>query len=122
MLGYGLSHRPRVAGGRKGHAMTDEDQLNAWMRALGDEQRRATIAYLREHRSASLDELANYLAEIASGRPGRPTPPEFDRAITRLVHVHLPLMDEADLIEWDSEEKVVTLGAVPADAPAGITR
>jgi DNA-binding transcriptional ArsR family regulator len=100
--------------------MTEPNNLDTWLRILADEERRAAISYLREHREASLSELAEHVARTASNRPGEPSPPERDRTRTALYHVHLPLMDDADVVDWDHEERRIRVGRVPDATPAEI--
>ena len=97
-----------------------EQKLDIWMRIFADEQRRAAIGYLRKNGEASLTELAEYVTERTRSRPGAPSPPEYDRTLTSLYHVHLPLMDDADVVDWDHEEKRVRDGGVTEDAPVEI--
>jgi len=80
-------------------------------RLLADEQRRLLVESLKTARGGvetTLDELADYLQRAAQ-RTGRV---EADRRRTlrcRLHHVHLPMLDDADLLDYDPETKRVRL-------------
>ena len=112
---------PVPAAGLGAHTMTEETEIDSWLRILANEQRRAVISYLRENGEASLAELAKHVTvSTADPRRGAPSPPEFDRTMTALYHVHLPLMDDVGVVDWNHEEKHVRVANVPENAPTEI--
>lgn len=85
-----------------------EEELYA---ALSDDRRRRTLAYLVETRAAAtLDELITAIAAAEDRRP----PTQLSSSTTRTVgialhHVHLPKLDEVGLVEYDPDDRVVSL-------------
>ena len=71
---------------------------------LSESSRRTVLFHLRQHRAATLDELLEVLAAVSTEDFG-----EGDRAhlSTSLVHSHLPLLEEHELLEYDPEERIV---------------
>lgn len=82
-------------------------------RLLADEQRRFVIESLQTARGGvdtSLEEIAAHVRRAAQRSdelddPGRRT------LQCRLHHVHLPMLADAGLLEYDPETKAVRLGA-----------
>jgi DNA-binding transcriptional ArsR family regulator len=69
--------------------------------ALANETRRRTIRLVADRDGpVDRDEIASALG-----------PAEADRAGTTLHHVHLPVLDEADVLRYDPETGGVTPGA-----------
>lgn len=85
-----------------------EEELYA---ALADERRRRTLGYLVETgTAATLDELTTAIAAAEDRKP----PTELSAATTRTVgialhHVHLPKLDDKGLVEYDPDDRVVSL-------------
>ena len=74
------------------------EELDELFEALGDWQRRAVVAELSRDGPQDVEELAGRIAE------------EADAAATSnveisLVHCHLPKLDEAEVITYDSNEQ-----------------
>lgn len=95
-----------------------DDDLDTWLRVLANAQRRAVVTHLRDERECHVRDLAEHVAaESDAATLGNPTPPELDRTLTALVHIHLPMMDDAGLVDWDREAGQVRVGAVPERTP-----
>lgn len=78
-----------------------ESPIDTTLRALADEHRRLVIQYLMEapEGTASFDELKEHITTHSSGED---TP--RDVAI-RLHHVNLPLLADADVVEYDARSE-----------------
>lgn len=86
------------------HTPHDRDRsIDATLRALADEHRRVTIRYLMgtPDGTASFDELRDHVTAHSSGDDG-----PRDVAI-RLHHVHLPLLVDADIVDYDPRSETV---------------
>lgn len=85
-----------------------DERTDAILRALSDGERREIVAYLRrgEDDLASVDELAAFLAARDV-----PTADETSRtresAAIAARHVHLPLLSEQDVVEFDARSGAV---------------
>lgn len=86
------------------HKRHDRDSpIDAALRALADEHRRLTIQFLMEapEETASFDELRDHVTAHSSGDSG---PREV---AIRLHHVHLPLLADADIVDYDPRSETV---------------
>lgn len=86
------------------HSSHDRDSaIDATLRALADEHRRLTIRYLMEtpEGTASFDGLRDHVTAHSSIDTD-----SRDVAI-RLHHVHLPLLADTDIVEYDPRSKTV---------------
>lgn len=86
------------------HTRHDRDSpIDATLRALADEHRRLTIQYLMEtpEGTTSFDELRDHVAAHSSDECD-----SRDVAI-RLHHVHLPLLADTDIVEYDPRSETV---------------
>lgn len=71
-----------------------------YYRLLSDERRRITMQVLTERElPLTVGELAEEVAAYETGDDG-PTPPAKD-VRADLHHVHLPLLDDYDVVEYD---------------------
>jgi DNA-binding transcriptional ArsR family regulator len=77
-------------------------------RALADPDRRVVLYYLREHESASLETLADLVTGWAEAGPGPDRSVARDDVRAGLHHVHLPALDAAGLVSYDSDGGRVT--------------
>lgn len=73
---------------------------------LASEERRRLIRYLDRSGETDFEELRDYL-EAADGPPDDPS-----RVAVALVHNHLPMLEEANVIEYDHDDKQVRLNGV----------
>lgn len=78
------------------------EAVDRFYRALADHRRRIAIRVVHRRGAVELEALAD---AIATQEPG-----ESDRETIQisLVHQHLPLLNEAGIVEYDSEAKRVT--------------
>lgn len=97
--------------------MTDDTPLDAWLRILANEQRRAVLTHLRREGETTVTELAQCAAVSGAKGFDGPTRPEIDRALTALVHVHLPLLDDWGIIDWRRDDGLVSPGDIPEYTP-----
>ena len=77
------------------------------------ERRRCVLAYLQETPAdtASLPDLSRYVVDR------RPDLDPEDRDAVRLLlhHADLPKLEEADALDYDSEDRTVRLSGTPGD-------
>lgn len=87
--------------GHPTYSPVDRDNLDALFRALANECRRELVSVLERRATSHVDveTLAHQLA--ATGAVDDRT------AVTELHHVHLPMLDEAGVLEYDHERGVV---------------
>ena len=80
-----------------------DNPIDAALRALADERRRLSIRYLVEtpEGTASFDEIQDYVTAYGADD----TDPR--EVAIELHHVHLPLLTEADIVEYDPRSKTV---------------
>ena len=85
-----------------------EDHLDATFALLSDARRRFVLAYLQDHRRATLDELADVVTGWEESRRGDAiaTPKKRDQIAVRLHHVGLPKLAAAGVIEYDHRLKL----------------
>lgn len=82
---------------------------------LSDQYRRDVLSVLpEENTSVPLEEIAD---AIASGRASIDEPDSPDQVVAALHHVHLPKLDDADVVSYDTETKTVTPERVDALVP-----
>lgn len=84
-----------------------------YLAVLGDAHRRSAVGFLAEKdHSVTLSSLARVVAaETQDVSLGTLTETEIEQTKMELHHNHLPKLDKADVVEYDSEEHFVT----PAD-------
>jgi len=79
-------------------------------RALAARPRRRLLAYLLEHETATRDDLAAVLVGWETTDSGETAGTDSYRRIrTMLRHSHLPMLDDAGLVTYDSAAEEVTL-------------
>ncbi|SDR34952.1 DUF7344 domain-containing protein [Natronobacterium texcoconense] len=81
---------------------------------LADTQRRYALQYLLAHSEpVSVHQLANELAELESGTTvGSVSTDQRQEIYLRLKHVHLPLLADTGIVEWDRESERITLSSL----------
>lgn len=78
---------------------------------MGSKRRQYLITYLTEIGSASLGELAEYIAT----RERDLTQERYERICTELYHVHLPRLENAGILRYDYESENVQLVVSESD-------
>lgn len=85
-------------------------EVDALFASLADERRRAVLAALENQpRAISIETLAREVAACEAGVVKRDVPrEEVDDVVPSLVHVHLPALCEAGLVDHDRETGTVS--------------
>lgn len=80
----------------------DDTDLDTVFDLLGDQRRRLLLRffYVNGFETATFDEVASYIKRWESRMVGRSEPPDDDVELT-LVHVHLPRLETAGVVEFD---------------------
>ncbi|MFD1645837.1 DUF7344 domain-containing protein [Haloarchaeobius litoreus] len=87
-----------------------DDQL---YRGLAAAERRRVLYSLLTEGPATVDELATLLTGWRATDIGRMmTPDDRDRLLTELVHIHLPLLEDAGLVVRNDDTESVELGTL----------
>jgi hypothetical protein len=87
-------------------------RLDAVCDALADQRRRAVCRYVAatDRDAVALDELAGRIdPAVRDGGPSLRSKPEYDPR-TRLHHVDLPKLADADVVEYEPNRRVATAG------------
>jgi len=79
--------------------------------ALADATRRRVLWYLLDESSAAIDELADVLAGWRLDEQHTVDPDEHDSFVAALHHTHLPVLNDAGLVDYDDD------GATAAATP-----
>jgi hypothetical protein len=89
--------------GSDGSSSSDSVPLSpeAMLELLSHRQRREIVTYLVDtpERVATLEEVVAHLVAREAERDS--DPPDPHRLVTRLVHVHLPKLADAQMVEYD---------------------
>lgn len=82
-------------------------------RALASKHRRRLLYFLTEEQTSTVEELATVLTGWKATETGKlGTVEDRENARIRLVHVHLPLLEESELVQYDRQRKTVTLASL----------
>ncbi|WP_433634656.1 DUF7344 domain-containing protein [Halomicrococcus sp. NG-SE-24] len=81
-----------------------EPSLDTVLNVLADAYRRRLLVALLEHDSQDVDD-ARIPADVTSSDE------EWDRLDVELIHVHLPKLERAGLVEWDRETRELRTGS-----------
>lgn len=92
-----------------------DESLDALFDGLADSRRRIALSVLgQQYHPISLETLARDVAARESDTPERDVPQDHvDRIIVRLTHAHLPLLEDAGLVDYDTESDLVAYGGHP---------
>ena len=117
---------------REGHSRTEEvaeADVTPWLaddqfyRALASARRRRLLSFVIEHADSTVDELATVLAGWETTETGTmATDEDHDQLRLELMHVHLPLLEDLGLVEYDADTGVVRVDDVDAAVEDLITR
>lgn len=89
-----------------------ETDISMALRALSDRRRRAVVASLGD--ASGLQTLDDVAAAVTTHEADT-TEADTAEIATTLHHIHLPKLTEADLIEYDPQQKTVYLTDTGAD-------
>ncbi|GCF12834.1 hypothetical protein Harman_07690 [Haloarcula mannanilytica] len=84
-------------------------RLDTLLDVLSSEPRRMVVAYLREHGSASVDELTDVVVGWSQARGERVADDTWEQTRTVLYHNHLPALAAVDLVAYDVDEQTVEI-------------
>lgn len=101
-------------GGRRGNAVVLPDGgltgLDRILKLLADRQRRYSLYYLEDEKTCTLENLARHVAAVELDVSEGDVPSErVDEVEARILHAHLPMMVDADVVEWDDRSRTVRL-------------
>lgn len=92
------------------------EMVGELFRVLSRPERRCLLYYLRDRKSATLEELATVVSGWLQARKEEVevvTPSDRKRIHRSLYHVHLPKLDDAGFVRHDRESGEVALAEVP---------
>lgn len=93
----------------------DEERIDELLSALADSHRRYALSYLRDAERASLTETARQVAARKRGCAPPAVPDASLEAVEiRLIHVHLPILKETSLVEYDERSEQLVFRDPPA--------
>jgi hypothetical protein len=100
---------------------SSEIPLEAVFTVLSDEYRRIVLTYLlQENKLVAVDELVNHLLEEPqSGDKFRQDEVRESVAIA-LHHIHLPMMDDVGMIEYDPEQNEVKITEIAQEIESSL--
>lgn len=88
--------------------------MSAVFRCLSHHQRRRVLYYLRDHGTATVEELARHLVSAETDEPpGEAASARCERVETALHHVHLPKLVDALIAEYDPRSETVRYSDPP---------
>ncbi len=97
----------RGADTKTGGSLLSDDKF---YRALASLERRRLLAYLLEEEETTCDELAAMLVGWKTGETGGMGDTEdYETVVTSLHHRHLPILEEASLLEYDNGDVRLTV-------------
>ena len=94
---------------------TDDDgpTFDGLVRVLCDQDRRIALFYLLEHERATVDELADVISGWTHAAEGTvATPADRTRVVASLRSVHLPLLEDSNLVRSDPQSGEVQLSTL----------
>ncbi len=86
-------------------------------RALASPERRRLLTLLLDGEERSVEDVATLLVGWEATATGTAKEPaDRKRAHLRLVHAHLPMLEEAELVSHDPDRGTVRMGALAPEA------
>lgn len=82
-------------------------------RALTDQDRRRALYCLLEYEEQSIDEMTDILAGWELFQNGVVGNEAWEQTRTQLVHVHLPMLEDCGLIEYDADSGDAQIKTLP---------
>ena len=83
-------------------------ELETVFRILSNQRRRLVLRCLQEHRTVTLPDLAELIAEWESGDEITELPPEQVRDVYfSLYHTHIPKLEDANFVRYEQESDLV---------------
>ena len=99
------------------------DDADRLFRALAAEERRLALVVLCEHHTLSLPDLAESVIEYQRGRAVVDISAEdVKECYLELYHRHVPVLEEADLVEYEQERDLVRITERGDAAADGLER
>lgn len=108
-------------GTRNGAFESTAMELDGAIKVIADEQRRRVLYYLRDEGVATVDDLVRHLADDLATPSEESHVDRREHLRTRLLHVHLPHLVAADVIQWDRRSEAVRYEA-PSDVLSLLVR
>ena len=104
--GEGVEEHPEEVG----ESRTQEIRLDVIFDILKNQRRRHVLRYLRENESTTLSDLAEHVAALENDKDVRSlTSSERKRVYVGLYQCHLPRMNDAGVIDFDSDRGRIEL-------------
>ncbi|RQG97011.1 DUF7344 domain-containing protein [Natrarchaeobius chitinivorans] len=106
---------PQIEAVLVGHTDESDDVLSTIFGVIADSRRRTLLSVLEDwNRSVSVETLARSVAaREAETTVHAVSAKRVDRVQADLVHVHLPLLDDAGLLEYDHAENHISYDGHP---------
>lgn len=83
-------------------------EVDVLFQALSDRRRRYAVCCLQKHHTVPLADLAEFVAERERGTSVQSLSPETVRDVYfSLYHNHVPMLEEADLADYEQDSDVV---------------
>ncbi|MDG5759035.1 hypothetical protein QA600_06745 [Natronococcus sp. A-GB1] len=106
------NQRSDMIGG--GGELCASDRIDEILRSLGDARRRRLISYVREQGPTSRTDAARQLAAWKNDTsPATLSDEAVERAEIALHHKHLPALEDARLVEYDSRSETLLVRDLP---------
>ena len=112
----------RRADERRSASDDGEVSVDGLFRMLADERRRRVLRYLLERPRTTLEELSDVVLGWQASAGGVVGPDVRENVVVSLHHSHLPLLEEAGLVEYDRETGAVRLPSHPEHVRETIRR
>lgn len=95
----------------------DHERISELFSVLADQRRRYAIHCLSQSETPmALADLTDEIVRLEMGTDPTMVPEVRDQIYTQLSHRHLPKLAEANLVNFDKDENLVSLGDAAADA------
>ncbi|WP_435099666.1 DUF7344 domain-containing protein [Halorubrum sp. N11] len=92
----------------------DRTEWSTIYAALANSDRRDLLRYLKTVQVTQIEDVVQQLLKRESGSAEE----ESDAMMIKLYHKHLPKVEEAGLLTWNSQQNQITLTALGSQLPA----